>query len=171
MVEKTKEKLDIKTEKTIRFQGESFSVYTVATTAQERANGIQINSVYDLNREYHEHGNHNFYLGNDVGQDTGTAEWNKDAWLNRGGDVTIDLNGYSWNYKGTIYVGENTHLTIKNSRTTPNLREGGSSSSVNLYGHSIVFTDKRSNYSASDNPLTRLLLKTGFTAQYPISAF
>lgn len=162
VVEKTKEKLDIKTEKTIRFQGESFSVYTVATTAQERANGIQINSVYDLNREYHEHGNHNFYLGNDVGQDTGTAEWNKDAWLNRGGDVTIDLNGYSWNYKGTIYVGENTHLTIKNSRTTPNLREGGSSSSVNLYGHSIVFTDKRSNYSASDNPLDQTITQNWF---------
>ncbi len=117
-VEKTKDKLNADEETNIRFKGESFSVYTVATAAQERVNGIEINSVYDLNREYHNKGNRNFYLGHNVEQDSGNDGWNRDARLDQGGEVTIDLNGHSFDIKGTIYVRNGTILNLTNSNGT-----------------------------------------------------
>lgn len=159
-VEQTKDKLNADEEKNIRFKGESFSVYTVATTAQERASGQAITSMWDFNEKIKNDGQ--YYLAGDLSVDKNAADNNCNITLNNRGNVVLDLNGYSWNYRGSIIVQGNTHLTIKNSRTIPNVNEGGSSPSVNVNGHSIVFTDKRSNYTASSNPLEQTIYQNWF---------
>lgn len=159
-VEKTKEKLNTNAEESIRFKGEQFSVYTVARTAEGRVSGQPITSMWDFNSKLQDNGQ--YYLSANVDLDNDSKDPNKNITLENRGNVVLDLNGYSWHYQGTITVKGTTHLTIRNSRTAPALSEGGSSPSVNVWEHSIVFSDKRSHYSASTNPLEQTIIQNWF---------
>ncbi|WP_300965258.1 SpaA isopeptide-forming pilin-related protein [Faecalibaculum rodentium] len=105
----------------VEFKSESFSPYVMVTEDGGEpvtyASGTVIDSLWRLNNEYHANGQRSFYLTGNVEKDQQNEGWNTACYLNQGGNVTIDLNGFSWQTKGTIIVSDGTVLTITNSKT------------------------------------------------------
>ncbi|WP_286638016.1 SpaA isopeptide-forming pilin-related protein [Faecalibaculum rodentium] len=139
----------------VEFKSESFSPYVMVTEDGGEpvtyASGTEIDSLWKLNKEYHDNGQRNFYLKGNVGKDNDNGDWNTACYLNKGGNVTIDLNGFSWQTKGTIIVSNGTVLTITNSNTV-STNQANSISNNSKYDTNgsggttrIKFADKEGN--------------------------